>query len=86
MSKVRGWLYVSLVSATFVQDNRSYKADTLPWRKLTDPALLNRFLSTFPPIMKDTSTSLSKYYLEQSFHSLERWFENLDTQEVDTQG
>lgn len=52
MPIVRGWLYVSRKTATFVSDERSYLADQLNWESLATPERLEQFLARFVPLEK----------------------------------
>lgn len=74
MPIVRGWLYVSRRTATFVSDERSFLADQLNWQALAEPERLNRFLALFQPIEKENRSKHARYYIEADEEALAEFF------------
>ncbi|MCA9817620.1 MAG: hypothetical protein KC652_21080 [Cyanobacteria bacterium HKST-UBA01] len=74
MPIVRGWLYVSRKTATFVSDERSYLADQLNWESLATPERLEQFLARFVPLEKEDKLRHARYYIEADEEDLEQFF------------
>lgn len=79
MAIVRGWLYVSRRTATFVPDESSYMADQFEWQILADKVLLESFLATFKPLHEDAKTRHSRYYFEFDEENLLDWFSKMNS-------